>query len=441
MDTIRTKSLVLVIVFWIALSFWVKGGTTNIWKNPPQQIAISSNLSFIYQQDDSSAITVIQVLVRGGRAAVPVSKRGLAFLATRLAMDLSSSDQFRDIMQMGSLVYPGIEGDYSIMTIKCLSSRLEETLKIVLNVFKDPLFTGPRINNLKGYMEHRNKTEEDAPEELMEQAYLNVFLGSGEYNYGGSDYGDEETRKAISKNDISDFYKKYFNTANVIISVSTDLSEAAITPIMKKYFSSISGGSPVVSPSVSVSVPAQKVVTVKKENQQVHIALGITTPPISRENYVRLYMLDNALGKGIGSKIWSLRTEDGLAYSINTRAMPLKNAGLLMVYLKTDVNEKEQALRALRSLLADFQREGISEDELAHIRTRSKADFLRMCETKEQKARQMAYFEVMGLSFQFLEEFFSVIDRVTATELNEFLRLLPAPEQWVTVIIGPESTQ
>ncbi|MCP5047594.1 MAG: insulinase family protein, partial [bacterium] len=107
------------------------------------------------------------------------------------------------------------------------------------------------------------------------------------------------------------------------------------------------------------------------------------------------------------------------------------------IYLKTENKKKEEAHQSLKKLITGIYKTGITKDDLAVARVHAKADFLRSCETKEQRARQIAYFEAMGLGFGFLEGFFPAVDRTSLDDLNGYLKKVLNPEQMVEVMIGP----
>jgi len=65
---------------------------------------LENGLSLIYQKDTSSSITVIQILIRGGQSAEPENKQGLAYLTTRLALEIPDQIITQDLMSQASQV-------------------------------------------------------------------------------------------------------------------------------------------------------------------------------------------------------------------------------------------------------------------------------------------------------------------------------------------------
>lgn len=419
------------------------------WKNQPEKVQLQLKENdrwwFIYHQDMSSEMTDVQILVKGGKRAVPVSQRGLVFLTTGLSVNMPTMSKVRELMHMGSSVFYHVEGDYSTIRIKSLSKHVEETLKIVSGVIQKPLFSSLRIGNTRKYMEHRQKGEEDSPEQLMEQTYLDAFFGPGD-GYAGSINGDSDSRKKIKRKHILQFYKRFFNRSHMIITVSSNLGKPEITGIIEKYFKSLPKGddvTPIVQgvQGVQGAVPEKKTYSLEKDTQQVLISFGALLPGMSKQNYAKIYMLDNLLGKGPGCRLWPLRVKKDLAYNINTHFVQWQDAGVLIIYLKTTVAKKEEAYIALKELITGIYKNGITRQELDTTAVRSRADFLRQNESKINRIQNLAYFEAVGVGFDYLETFFSQVDQVTLEEFNGYIKDLLHPERLVEVIIGPSQDQ
>jgi predicted Zn-dependent peptidase len=192
---------------------------------------------------------------------------------------------------------------------------------------------------------------------------------------------------------------------------------------------------------VKGAVPGKKTYSLEKDTQQVLISFGALLPGMSKQNYAKIYMLDNLLGKGPGSKLWPLRVKKDLAYNINTHFIQWQDAGVLIIYLKTTAAKKEEAYTALKKLITGIYKNGITQQELDTTAVRSRADFLRQNETKMNRIRNLAYFEALGVGFDFLETFFSRVDQVTLEDFNGYIKGVLHPDGLVEVIIGPGRDQ
>jgi len=408
----------------------------SLLKNPFKKKVLDNGLTLIYQKDTSSAITVLQILIKGGKGAEPEGKEGLAYLTTRLALEIPDQKKVQDMMSQASRTYSIGQADYSLVNIMSLSENLEKTLKITTKIMLKPLFSGMRIDIIKKQMNYQRKRQEDDPIQVGYYALLEKLFANT--SYGGSVLGSEKSLKAIKKKNIKNFYENYFTAKNMIVAVISDLKEEVLSEILYKYFSKFPTSEPPESRQNAVSIPEEKNIFIERDTKQFFISLAFPLPQITSKNFTLAYMLENLLGKGVNSRLWPLRSKEKLAYNVNSRATQMKDGGILEAYLETDKEKKDVALEALKKVLNELYENGITEEELEVTKTNSKAYFLRANETKDKRTSSLASFEAYGLGCEFLSRFFSEIDAISLEEINVYIKDILNPKKVVEVVVGPK---
>ncbi len=429
--------LVASIGLWaLTLSTIFSSQTPFFSRNLPEEEFLSNGLKLIYQKDTSSAITVFQILIKGGKAVEPKDKSGLAYLTTRLTLEIPDQKKARDLMNQASHVSMTSRGDYSLINITCLSEHVEETLKVTTQIMLKPLFSGLRIEGTKKMINYQRNTQEDDPANVAHKTYLErLFAKKG---YGSSVLGSEESLKAIKKKDVKNFYDSYFKAENMVVAVISDLEKAPLIEILDEYFAQLPSGKPAESKPNSVTIPEERQVLIEKDTKQFFISLGFSLPEITRKNFTLASIVENLLGKGVGSRLWDLRYREKLAYNVNAQATLMKDGGILEAYLETDKEKKEVALEALKKVLSSLFEKGITEEELEVTKINAKASFLRDNETKGIRAGNLVSFEALGLGCEFLSGFFLEIDAIGLDEINTYIKDILNPEKGVEVVIGPK---
>jgi len=437
--TLRNFYLKLVasIVIWaFTLAPIFSSQEASLSKNLPEDGFLSNGLKLIYQKDASSAISVFQILMKGGKAVEPEEKSGLAYLTTRLMLEIPDRTKIQDLMSQASHISMASRGDYSLIQLKCLSENLEETLKVATQIMLNPLFSGLRIDGTKRMINYQRNTREDDPAHVAHKACLETLFAK--QGYGGSVLGSEESLKAIKKKDVKNFYDSYFKAENMVVAVISDLEKEPLIKIIDQYFAKLPSGRPAKSKPSSVTIPEERQVYVEKDTKQFFISLAFPLPKITRKNFALASIVENLLGKGVGSKLWDLRYREKLAYNVNAEATLMKDGGLLEAYIETDKEKKEVSLEALKRVLNCLSEKGITEDELEVTKSNAKAYFLRDNETKEIRAGNLVSFEALGLGYEFLNGFFFEIDAIGLDEINAYIKDILNPEKGVEVVIGPK---
>jgi zinc protease len=441
---VSSKPRVLRILAGLAAAVLLGGGLTlGTTLAPPRDAAgadgaatrksLENGLTLISERDETSATTVIQILVRGGKRAQPAGQEGLAFLATRLAVEIPDENKIQDLVGMASRFQVTVNGDYSVIQLECLSAQLEPTLRILAKIVADPLFSGLRIDSVKKHAEHQGRIEEDDSVALGHLAALRAF--SGAPGYGGSIYGDKQTLSAIKGKDISDFYKKHFVAPNMVLAVSSDRQDAGA--VVESAFRGFSAVAAPPSGKAALRVPGEREISLTRETKQAFVSEAFPLPQLGPRNFALGLLLENILGKGPGSRLWPLRAERKLAYNVNAVATQMADGGIVEAYLETDKNKEGEALEALRGVLSEVRQSGVTEADLRSARTSVWADFLRDNETQPARTLNLAAFEAQGLGLDLYYGLRTELEAVSLEEFNAFVKSVLAPENSVAVVIGP----
>ncbi len=401
-----------------------------------QKKTLENGLTVLLERDLSSATTILQILVKGGMRAEPAGRSGLAFLTTRLTVEIPDSSKAQEIISLATRISIIGQGDSSSIHIECLSSNLEPSLKVLSKIFLDPLFSGIRVDAVKKHMEHQGRIEEDDSVELGHLAALRAFFaGSG---YGGSSNGDKASLDAIKSRDVSGFYKSMFVGSNILLCFASDLPEETLLSLASRSFARLPSGNPVVLKPVPPSEPKERSTRLERDTKQAFVSAAYRLPATSRRNFALATILQTVLGKGQGSRLWPLRAEKKLAYNVNCRLTQMQEGGLVEAYLETDAARVDVARESLRAVLDELFDRGMTEEELLAAKTAARADFLRDTETKSRRVSTVALFESLGLGFDFCGALLSEIDVPGLDEVNAYIKEILAPEKALEVVIGPK---
>jgi len=430
----RTFRLAVAIGLFAGIASIARGA--GVWQYPPEKRVTSGGLTWIYQRDASSAITSAVLLIRGGRNAEPAGKSGLAYLTTRLSIEIPDSGKIRELMIQSTQLSAGCQEDCSLISIQGLSENFEPALKTLTRVIRDPLFSGLRIDTIKADMLHRGRMTFDDSVNAGHFQLLKAFFGPE--GSGASIYGTEESLKAIGRKDIQRFHETRFTTSNMILSVVSDIEPAAFEALVEKYFSGFAAGSRIDDPVRASSLPGERLVFHAKDSKTSYLGLGLRLPVLSPENYFLSFLAEDLLAGGVGSKLWPLRSTERIAYNVNGLLTFPSGEGMMEAFLETSPEKLDRARASLRKVFSDLAAGGLSEEDLAIAGNNARASFLRANETKEARAKSMALFEARGLGCDFIERLPAALAGVKAAEMNAFLSRWFSPDAAVEVVIGPK---
>jgi predicted Zn-dependent peptidase len=400
-----------------------------------KKTVLKNNATLITDADSSSRTTIIQICIKGGKGAEPLSKAGLAYLTTRLCIDLPDSQKRKQILEMASKFESRITTHFCLITISCLSEHTADTLEIFSDVFSNPLISALRINRFKNHMEYLQKSEKDRDLEQVLQTLRAQFFKSPEFH--GSVFGSPESLKQIKRDDIIQFYRNYFNGSHITVAASSSLPGSELIDLLTRSLDRLPTGSPVNLIPREMKPPDKSDIHMFKEKTQFLIARGIVSPAINPVNFPRVFLLENLLGKGIGSVLWTLRETDQLAYLVDSYSDITPQGGIFFVYLKTNPDQWTLARQQFIRLMTTLASDGLSSDSFEAHKSYAAADFIRLVESKKTRTFYLAYFESFGPGYDYLNRIPAILMHLRLDDFLPFLQQTLSPDKQINFIIGP----
>lgn len=406
------------------------------WKEKPEKFRLETGMDCLYQRDLSSSMTSLQLFIPGGKSAVPEGKDGLAYLATRLTIDIPDFSAAQDFMALGTRMGVAVFEDCSVICLDCFSENLDSALKVASEIVQGPLFSGVRIDNIKKAMSIYGKAEEDNAMEAGHRAAMGMFFGGS--GYGSALFGSDVSLKAIGKKDIATYHARLFTKDKMLFSVCSDLEKDKVRALLEKYFSKFNApraGDRLLSPSLP-SLPGDRTMVLDRDTKQTYVGRAFLLPSVTAATWAKGYLLEVLLGRGPGSRLWDLRASGSLAYNVGARVTWMRTSGVLEAYLETENVKKSRAVSALDETLRLLYEKGLTEEELRLAKSLARTQILRANEAKKSRAQAMGVWEVLGLGFDYLSAVFDSIDGVTAADLDAFIKEVLDPDKSILVLVG-----
>ena len=409
--------------------------TADKRQNIPERFTLATGIPCLYQQDAVSPTTVVGLFIAGGKSAVPPGLDGLAAVATRLLLEIPDEGKVRELMaQATRLSYVCLE-DGSIILVECLTENLEEALRVAAKIVQDPLVSGLRVGRAKELMAANAKIEDDDAVAAGRNAALKALFGGR--GYGSALYGTEPGLKSIDRKDVIAFIRRFVVKPNVFFFVETDLEWDPLRRLLETAFDAFPDGPAAEIPRQEPALPEDRDVLVVKDAKQTYIGRAYALPRTGLKDMAEGYLLETLLGKGPGSRLWTLRADERLAYGVDADLTWMKSAGVLIAYIETGAARSLEAGAALDLVLSALRDDGVTEEEFEATRTMARGRFLRATEAKSPRLRTLGLFELLGLGMGASYGFLDALHGVTREDLNAFIRSALDPARAVRVSVGP----
>jgi len=122
----------------------------------------------------------------------------------------------------------------------------------------------------------------------------------------------------------------------------------------------------------------------------------------------------------MGSRLFqNIREKYGLAYSIYSYLDFFKDNGLMVIYLGTDKNKKDRALRLLDREIAKLRTKPITESELKQVKAQVKGNIVLGLESTMRRMSRLAKMEIYLNEYHPINRVLDNIQNITRSQLFE----------------------
>jgi len=352
---------------------------------------------------------------------------------SRTALDIS-----REIESVGGVLnaFTGRETTcfYAKVLIKDLPRAVDLLSDMVLHSNFDPV----EVNKEREVILHEIKMVDDTPDDLIHDLFAERFWQG--HAMGRPVLGTRETIKGLGHDDIIDYYKDRYTSANIFICAAGGLKHDRVVSLLEAAFSGMArtrGRAALERPS---PVKGAELVT-KKTLAQVHLCLGVPVPGQSDPDRFKVYLMNTMLGGGMSSRLFQeIREKRGLAYSVFSYLSLCSDAGSLTVYAGTS---RESFAEVVRLVFREFarMRRGVDEVELGHAREQLKGGMLLGLETSDNRMTKLARDEIYFGRPITVKSIVREIDRVTAADIQTLAKGVLQSRRSTLVALGRVSPE
>jgi predicted Zn-dependent peptidase len=308
--------------------------------------------------------------------------------------------------------------DYLRFRFVCLNEDFERAVEITSDVIKNSTFEEFEKEKVK--MSGEILADLDAARvKAVDNYYKTIFDG---HFYGNTYTRILENLDKITKDDVINAYKNIVSTSKKILSLVGDVDFKQAKSLLDKYFGDIENSCQKEKTFPVPTVDKQKTVEIIKEDaQQAQIIQGWIVPTFKTKEHATLAVMNILLGaSGLSSRLFQeLREKKGLAYVVRTSYETNEKCANFNIYIATEPKNVQICLDGFKEEIEKLKKFPVGEDELANAKNNliGRQEFI--TETNYQQANLLAYYDLMGLGFDYLDKIIDEIKSVTPADILE----------------------
>ncbi|MDY6226417.1 MAG: pitrilysin family protein [Clostridium sp.] len=309
--------------------------------------------------------------------------------------------------------------DYTstVYTISCLEEELINAIEIIGDMIINPDFNSEELEKERGVILAEMRASKDDIEDLSFKRTNEVAFKNNPLRFDVA--GLEKNVKAYKKNDLLDFYNKYYLPNNSLITIVSSLEHEEAFNEIKKVFSPWKAGKKKeVVISEENNIP-KSVTTIKNNIEQNTIVYLYTFYDLSKDLELPLRILNHRLGESSNSLLFrEVREKRGLAYDIYTSIDMTNNVKTLYIYTSVGEEDLEAAKEAIDETIESVKNGDLEIGE-RDLELMKKVHKTAVISTLEDPSELCNYMLHQGLDGEDFYEFLEDMKRLNSLDINK----------------------
>ncbi|MFZ3567744.1 M16 family metallopeptidase [Streptomyces sp. BH097] len=282
----------------------------------------------------------------------------------RSALDISAA-----IDAVGGEMNAFTAKEFTCYYARVLDTDLPLAIDVVCDMLTGSLIEEEDVDAERGViLEEIAMTEDDAGD-VVHDLFAHTMLG--DTPLGRPVLGSVDTINALSRNQITRFYKKHYDPTHLVVAAAGNVDHNKVVRQVRAAFDRAGVPQDLAAPVAprggrKTLRTAGRMELLGRKTEQAHVILGM--PGLARTDDRRWAMgvLNTALGGGMSSRLFQeVREKRGLAYSVYSYTSGFADCGLFGVYAGCRPSQVHDVLKICRDELDQVAQHGISDDEIS----------------------------------------------------------------------------
>ena len=408
-----------------------------------EKTKLSNGLNVWLVKQNELPIVSMNLVLNAGGTLESAEKSGVSSMTatmlnqgtkTRSAIEIANQ-----LQSIGAFVSADAGWDSSTVAMQTLTKNLDQALDIYADVIVNPSFPATELESIRrralvGFVQRKSN-----PTAVASVVYNKVIYGDQPYSRQLS--GDEKSVKAMTRDDLVNFYDTNFHPNNATLIVVGDVETKTLMPKLEKAFAGWKAGGVSAANTMANETMAAKpgIYFVDKPGAaQSSVSIGQVGIDRSNPDYYAVQVMNSILGGGGTARLFmNLREDKGYTYGAYSRFVIRRGAGPFSASGEIQTGStKEAIMEFVKELNGIRGTIPVTPTELETNKQSLIRRFPSGFETVGQISGQLSNLVVYNLPDNTFNEFISKINAVTLDDVNRVANKYLTPDKMAIVIVG-----
>jgi len=380
----------------------------------------------IFEQDKNLPILNLQLVFKNSGYMNDGELSGLASVSSKLLNEGTKklgSTKFAEKLENNAISIDSNTGfETFVIEVSSIKDVHKKALKYLKELLKDPNYDEKALGKIKtiklGSLKRKENDFDDVASKNLKKL---LFKGTALENPSS---GTVDSISNIKLENVEKFLENALDLNNLILVVGGDFEYDEIIPQIEKVVEVLNSKNINTLKKLSVKTK-KKTNTVLKETQQAYIYFGspFTVDVKDKDVYMAKVASFILGGSGFGSRLMEeIRVKRGLAYSAYGHISVNKSHSYFTGYLQTKLESADEAKNLVASLVNEFVKNGVTQDELESAKKFILGSEPLRTETLSQRLNRAFTLFYRGLEQDYAKKDLERIENLKLEDLNNYIK-------------------
>jgi zinc protease len=405
---------------------------------------LENGLTVFVVEDHRQPVVSITVMIPGaGSSSHPGTKAGLAAMTAALLRQGTTSRSAQQVAEtidrVGGSLNASASADVTQASVTVVTTALETGVELLSDVVRNPTFAPEEIQRW------RRQTLSGLQVSYSDPAYLQDVVSQrvayGDHPYGFPVDGFPSTVGALSKEDVTAFFRERYTPSGSFVAIAGDITPDAAVAMVRKHLGAWKGTGTALQTLPAPRHGRRIVVVDKPDAVQSQFGIVGAGVPRSHSDWLALSVANQVLGAGFNSRLnLRLRAKEGLTYGARSVLDSEKFAGLWNAGSFTRTEETGKAIQVMLEVIKDFKANPVTPAELTEATSYLSGVFAIQTETAEGVAGRVLTSALHGLPADYWQTYRERVRKMSAADVSAAVQRHLNPDDLSVVVVGNAGT-
>jgi predicted Zn-dependent peptidase len=336
---------------------------------------------------------------------------------------------------VGGILNGGTDKELTVYWCKVAQPYFQTALDVLVDMLLNSRFDSADIEKERQVIIEEINMSNDSPPQRV--AMLIDEMLWPEHPLGRDIAGSKESVGTITRDMLLGYLTGQYQPSNTVVTVAGSLQHQKTVTAVNQTLGKWADQQPRPKYLAYRERPVQRLRIETRDIEQVNLCLALPGLPLLHPKRFTFDLLNVILGEGMSSRLFTqIRDKLGLAYSINSYVDHFLDTGSIIISAGVDTKNLPAAIQAILEELAHLK-ETIPEPELNKAREFAKGRLLLRMEDSRSVAGWAGGQEILTGRILSVDEVVSIIDAITAEEVQKLAQELLIGDRLRLAVVGP----